>query len=308
MKTPLKCLFVLFSLICLCHSCKSLKKGVERNFDLQYIEQIKPGLQPKIFAPGFISKTNESEFGSVFSKNGFEFYYGVDVNGKSEIRYTKLNNGKWTVPETILSHEKYGFNDPFLSPDETELYFISNKPTSETDTLQNINIWFCKKEKTGWSEPINAGTNINSNRNEYYISFAADGTLFFASNKNAEEKRVKYNFDIYSSKRINGQYQKAEILSDSINTIRYEADVFIAPDESYIIFCSMRKSGLGKGDLFISFKDEKGVWSKAKNMGSIINSSEHELCPFVSHDGQYFFYTSNQDIYWVRTEIFLNEK
>jgi len=27
------------------------------------------------------------------------------------------------------------------------------------------------------------------------------------------------------------------------------------------------------------------------------------LCPFVTQDGQYLFYTSNQDIYWVNAEI-----
>ena len=78
---------------------------------------------------------------------------------------------------------------------------------------------------------------------------------------------------------------------------------FIAPDESYMIYCSIRKDGLGKGDLYISFKDNKGDWSEAVNMGNSINTENHELCPFVSADGKYLFYTSNGDIYWVSTKI-----
>lgn len=74
-------------------------------------------------------------------------------------------------------------------------------------------------------------------------------------------------------------------------------------DESYVIFCSIRKEGFGQGDLYISFKDDAGNWSKAKNMGSVINTTGHELCPFVTKDGKYFFYTSNQDIYWVDARI-----
>jgi hypothetical protein len=41
-------------------------------------------------------------------------------------------------------------------------------------------------------------------------------------------------------------------------------------------------------------------------MGDKINTKNHELCPFVSKDGKYLFYTSNQDIYWVSAEI-INE-
>ncbi|MEL7005834.1 MAG: hypothetical protein AAFN93_24360 [Bacteroidota bacterium] len=41
-------------------------------------------------------------------------------------------------------------------------------------------------------------------------------------------------------------------------------------------------------------------------MGDKINSEGHELCPFVSKDGKYFFYSSKKDIYWVSTVI-INE-
>ena len=79
--------------------------------------------------------------------------------------------------------------------------------------------------------------------------------------------------------------------------------MFIAPDESYIIFCSARKSGFGRGDLYISFKDENGGWQEAQNMGKPINTEKHELCPFMTSDGRYLFYTSNQNIYWVDAAI-----
>ena len=74
-------------------------------------------------------------------------------------------------------------------------------------------------------------------------------------------------------------------------------------DESYIIFCATRQDGLGRGDLYISFKDDKGSWTPSKNRKETINTEGHELCPFVMKDGKYFFYTSNKDIYWVSTAI-----
>lgn len=273
----------------------------------EYMGQKAPGLTPKMFAPNVIS-TEESEFGSVFNARGTEFYYGVDVNGKPEIRYSRRVNNRWSTPETILTHERYGYNDPFLSPDENRLYFISKRAMDGSGDLKDHDIWYVEREKDGWSQPINAGPNINSEGNEYYISFANDGTMYFSSNVNAPEERKRHDYDVYYSKFVDGEFQKAISLGKSINTQDYEADVFVAPDESYLIFCSTRKDGLGQGDLYISFKEANGSWAPAVNMGNAVNTEKHELCPFITQDGKYLFYTSDQDIYWISTEILKNYK
>lgn len=269
---------------------------------LVYLNQKAPSTTPEIFAPDIISKQKEYEFGSVFSKDGTEFFYGVDINGKSEIRYTKLDGDSWITPKTIIFHENYGFNDPFLSPDENRLYYISNMPLSGVGDGKDYDIWYSTKNPEGWSKPKNAGKNINTNSNEYYISFTQQGTMYFSSNKEAV-KDNNGDFDIYASKNEDGLFQKPSKLPEAINTKAYEADVFVASDESYVVFCATRKEGLGRGDLYISFKNDDGSWTKSKNMGEPINTSGHELCPFVTKDGKYFFYTSKKDIYWVDAKI-----
>jgi len=274
--------------------------GIAVDENLKYLKQSPPSTTPEVFAPGIISLEDEYEFGSVFNQAGTEFYYGVDVGGNSEIRYSKLEGDKWSDPKVILSSDQYGYNDPFLSPDEQRLYFISQR---SGEGFGGYDIWYVEKTANGWSESINAGPNINSDRNEYYISFTKDGTMYFSSNKNAEENR-NGDFDIYYSKSVKGKFQPAIGLGEAINTSKYEADVFIDPNESYIIFCGNRPDGLGRGDLYISFKNADGTWSQSKNMGGPINTEKHELCPYVTSDGKYFMYTSNEDIYWVSTEIF----
>lgn len=268
----------------------------------KYLNQKPPGLTPEKFAPGLISLDNQNEFGSIFSRDGGEFYYAIDVEGKAEIQMMKFKNNVWTEPEKLLVHEKYSYNDQFLSPDENRLFFISDRPLSGTGEKKDYDIWYVKKEGDNWSKPINVGNTINSAKNEYYVSFAKDGTMYFSSNIEASGDN-KSNYDIYASKEKNGEFQKPVKLSPVINTPRYEADVFIAYDESYLIFCGDLPEGYGKGDLYISFKNEDGSWTKPKNMGKVINTAGHELCPFVTKDGKYFFYTSNKDIYWVDATV-----
>lgn len=279
----------------LCASAQSLSAEAP-----VYLNQPPPGLTPEVFAPGLISKENEFEFGSVFSADGTEFYYAVDVDGKPEIRYTKLAGKQWTSPVKLFYHEQYGYNDPFLSPDEQQLYFISSQPLNGTGPKKDIDIWYAEREKNGWSAPINAGPVINSDSNEYYISFTQTGTMYFSSNTNAMGSG---DYDIYSSRSVDGKFQSPHRLSDAVNKRTYEADVFVAYDESYLIFCATRPGGYGRGDLYISFRQDDGSWGQAKNMGHVINTKEYEFCPFVTRDGQYFFYSGNKDIYWVDAAI-----
>ena len=143
-----------------------------------YMGETIPGLNRRLFAPNFIS-TEESEFGSIFNAAGTEFFYGVVVNGKNEIRFTRKEEHQWTVPEIILSHPSYGYNDPFLSPAEDRLYSISNRALDGKGEPKDIDIWYVERTDLGWSEPVNAGPKINTSGDEYYISFTADGTMYF---------------------------------------------------------------------------------------------------------------------------------
>ena len=278
--------------------------GSETDDSMTYFGQKIPKETPELFTPNIISKPNRYEFGCTLSKDGSEFYFGVDNNGVMEIHYSNLVDGVWSSQGKLFESDSISYNDPMFSYDDTRLYFISNRSFDAKKVKQDTDIWYIERENINskWSKPINLGLPVNSQSNEYYASLTKNGTLYFAS-KDQSKDAPRYAYNIYRSEYRDELFQKPKILPGSINTKEYEADVFISPDESYMIFCSIRKNGLGEGDLYISFKDEAGNWSEAVNMGQPINTDKHELCPFVSKDGKYLFYTSNQDIYWVSMDI-----
>lgn len=272
-----------------------------KNNSNQFLGEKRPGTTPVKFAPGRVSVSGRSEFGSIFSRDGKEFYYAVDTAGRAEIRFMRMSTNGWTKPQRLIFDNQFSFNDPMLFPDETKLFFISDKPLAATGEKKDYDIWYAERTPTGWSKPINAGTAINSDKNEYYISFSKDGALYYSSNRDIKNE---WNYNIlYAPLTGQKKFQNAISVSDSVNTQYYEADVFIAGDKSYLIFCGDRPDGLGRGDLYISFKKADGTWTKSKNMGEPINTTGHELCPFVTADGKYLFYTSNQDIYWVDAKV-----
>ncbi|MEO8473600.1 MAG: hypothetical protein ABI477_15480 [Chryseolinea sp.] len=267
-----------------------------------FLDQETPTIKPAIFAPGLVSLKDEYEFGSVFSNDGNEFYYAVNVGPIAEIRCIKRKGGKWSKPITVITNDKYSHNDPFLSPDDNKLFFISDRPMDGAGEKKDYDIWYMERTGDRWSSPISAGPSINTNQNEYYVSFSKRGTIYFASNGRSSAVDNN-NYEICSAEASGKDFKEAQTLPETINTSSYEADVYVAPDESYLIFCADRPDGIGKGDLYISFKLKDNSWSKSKNMGNVINTSEHELCPFVTNDGKYFFFTSNKDIYWVDAKV-----
>lgn len=272
--------------------------------DPEYFNQNPPGIKPVIFAPGKVSMPEQFEFGAIFSKNRSEFYYGVEINGKAETRVMKFENGKWSAPEKLLVHEVYSYNDPFLSPDEQRLYFISDRSLTGTGEKKDYDIWYIERKDGKWSAPINAGSNINTAGNEYYMSFTKSGKMYFSSNGKGSAGNNSY--DIYSSEFRDGKFQQAVPAGAGVNTEHYEADVFVAPDESYLVFVANRPGGLGSGDLFVSFREANGTWSPSRSLGNTVNTETDDFCPYVSPDGKYLFYASRGDVYWVSTDVIKN--
>ena len=68
------------------------ENGIKKwDTDSLYFGQEKPGLIPKVFAPGIISKKDRYEFGFVKSRDGREVFFGVDNSGIMEIYQKKLS-------------------------------------------------------------------------------------------------------------------------------------------------------------------------------------------------------------------------
>jgi hypothetical protein len=277
-----------------------LMEGLNAQSDPRYFNQTPPGTAATVFAPGKVSKSDQFEFGAVFSKDMTEFYYGVEINGKAETRMMKFTNGSWSSPITILTHSVYSYNDPFLTTDNKKLFFISDRPHSGQGPKKDYDIWYIERQAGEWSEPINAGKNINSEKNEYYISFTQNDKMYFSSS--IGDKEGANNFDIYSSEFRAGAFASPIKLGAGVNSPHYEADVFVSPDESYLVFATNRPGGLGSGDLHVSFRQADGTWTASRSLDTL-NTETDDFCPYVSPDGKYLFYASRGDVYWVSSEV-----
>jgi Tol biopolymer transport system component len=246
--------------------------------------------EPTIFAPGVIS-TGDYEVCPQFSLDGKTFYFVKSTPDANfwTIVFSKLENGKWSAPQVAPFSGQYSDADEFITRDGKQMFFISKRPLSKaTREPRKLDIWVMDRTATGWSEPRNLGSSVNSDESEYFPTLTNDGTLYFGSRRAGGKGGV----DLYRSRFVNGKYQEPENLGDAINTEFDEYEPFIAPDESFLIFMAGgRTDGLGGFDLYVSY-NRNGQWTKAKNLGAPINSAADELSPRITPDGEYFFWAS----------------
>jgi Tol biopolymer transport system component len=252
-----------------------------------------PMPEPTVFAEGVVS-TDESESHPAFTPDGETLYFLKNSPSFNfwTIVVTRFKNNRWSAPEVAPFSGQYRDADPFITTDGSQFYFISDRPAapqSGTNEQRSLDIWVMKKSGAGWSAPVNLGVPVNSGGDEWYPTVAADGTLYFGSDRAEGKGRT----DLYRARLVNGKYAVPENLGDSVNTQFDEYEPYIAPDQSYLIFMAARPDGRGGSDLFISYQ-KNGAWTKAVNLGDKINSSASEYSPKVSPDGRYFFWTSTR--------------
>jgi len=256
---------------------------------------------PVLFSPQIVS-TEDDEFGPTFTPDGTTIYFtkrnaSTISSNVMVICYSTLKNGNWTTPQIAPFSGKYKDFNPSISPDGTTLFFISDRK-SPTKTKNDTDIWMVKKSGSGWTDPVNLGAPVNSAGWELGCSVANDGTIYFSSTGKTG------NLDLYRSRILNGKYQEPENLGDSVNSEFAETDPFIAPDQSYLLFSSQGRPDAicGKGasadyarsDLYISFRKD-GKWTRAKNLGAVVNSPADESGPTVSKDGSTLYFTSERN-------------
>lgn len=257
------------------------------------------------FLPGVVCSGGDSiDFNATFSPDGRSFYFTRSQNRKWEIYVSHYAGGQWTkAVKTGIGDDGYSEADPMFGPDGA-LYFISDRPREAADTLPDFDIWYVKPLGDGmWSQPQNV-TAVNTDSTEYYVSFAGNGNMYFASSRPGGYGQE----DIYVSRLVNGRYSKPENLGPRINSVYSDHDPCLPKNERFMIYTSVeRKDGYGEGDLYLAIKDNNGQWTTGKNMGPRFNTPTYEYCSYFSPDHQYFFYSSQLDVKWTSVEILPEE-
>lgn len=182
----------------------------------------------------FSRSDNRSENG--WAEGGYDLF----------MAYRVAEDSAWSIPQpfggTINTPNYEGM--PFLSPDNKELFFVSDRPGG----YGGLDIWISRFENSLWQLPVNAGPAVNTAGNETAPFLGLDNkTLFFTSNGHPGMGGT----DLYVTHRLHDStFTTAENLGYPINTAYNEQSEWLSADGKRFFFGSDRQGPAGNYDIY----------------------------------------------------------
>tara|TARA_B100001758_G_C18413760_1_gene617808 strand:- start:2778 stop:4694 length:1917 start_codon:yes stop_codon:yes gene_type:complete len=199
---------------------------------------------------------------------------------------------------------------PIISPDQELAFFTRRLLRKGLDILvPRYSEEFVISKKTG--SKFDAGVKMpypfNMQSNEGGASITIDNKILYYTK--CERLRNGYNnCDIYYVLNTDTGWADSKSFHDNIcGKSSWESQPTVSSDGKKIVFSSDRIGGFGNSDLYeINFIN--GKWSDPVNLGSIINSMQHEKSPFLHADGNTLFFSSNNSPSLGGFDIFYSRK
>jgi len=256
-----------------------------------YLGEEPPGMTAKIFAPGTISTGLHDDYGPAISKDGNEIYFRIYGKPHPIICVIKCVDRKWGKPEVASFSGKYADGGFVFSKDGNRIYFESDRPLNNKGEPKDTDIWFVDRNENQWSEPKNLGVPLNSSDDEYLGCVSADNTIYFTVRR--RDAAGKLTFINYSSTLKDNKCSKPEKLTHPFNSDFFQTAPVFSPDETYAILAiNGRDDGIGREDLYVTFRKTDETWTDPQNLGAHVNSKSTDWFPSFSPDGKYLFFVS----------------
>ena len=174
---------------------------------------------------------------------------------------------------------------PTVTVQDSILIFMRRNSISRED------FFYSNITSSGLSKAVPLSDNLNLTDKKGAPSLSSDlQTLYFS----AEYPRIGFGrYDIYSVTKTDSGWANPINLGPNVNTDWWESAPSISPDGSALYFCSNKPGGFGGIDIYVSYKNKKGYWSKAINLGPNINTAGDEQTPFIHADNNSLYFASN---------------
>ena len=162
--------------------------------------------------------------------------------------------------------------------------------------------------KNKFSKAIPLSDDLNREEKKGSMSLTQDlNTLYYAADYN---QKGYGRYDIYKVTKSKKGWSEPKNVGKNINSDYWDSAPSIAPDNQALYFCSNRPGGYGGIDIYVAYKNEKGFWEEAVNMGPTINTAGDDQAPFMHADNKTLYFSSNgwpgfggSDLFVIRKKI-----
>ncbi|MCE7991719.1 MAG: OmpA family protein [Roseivirga sp.] len=192
---------------------------------------------------------------------------------------------------------------PFITLDGKRIYFTRTNDQSSSVLKNKVlhEIWYANFSEGGQLEVKKAPKPLNAGLNSAVIGFNYDGStlyLFGTYNKLFQEQK-----GISFSSLVNEQWSKPlKLKIPDLDIAGGFYGLYMHPSEKVLL---ISKGAEGNEDLYVSLRETGNQWSAPISLGSVINTSDFEISPFITQDQQHLFFsrgsqTGDTDIFYAK--------
>ncbi len=215
-----------------------------------YVSYLEDGTFTKPENMGDEINTEGDETTGMLSYDGTKLLIYKEMDGQHDIFETQLQGSKWVPMISFSSQINTDDNQTFcsFSANEKKLYYINDRKKGESNYGTDIYVSQCMDKSTRKYEfPNSAGKNVNTKFNEGSVYMHPNGDLMFFS---SEGHNSMGGYDIFVSRRKQGEWQEPENLGWPINTPYDDHFFAFTAGEKYAYIASNRAGGEGGIDLY----------------------------------------------------------
>ncbi|MBX2874007.1 MAG: OmpA family protein [Saprospiraceae bacterium] len=151
--------------------------------------------------------------------------------------------------------------------------------------------FFYSEKANGEWQPGRPMSSLNTPLNEGAQSLSGDGRLlvFTACTGGMSGGSC----DLYYSEYKYQKWTRPSLLPGKVNTKYWESQPSLSADGRVLYFASDRPGGIGRRDIWKSEQQKDGNWSAPVNLGPMVNTPDHDQCPYLHADGQTLYFCSD---------------
>ena len=223
------------------------------------------------------------------SADGSEIIFNTNKNGNYDIYSAERKNRKWQSLKALNSLNSEGDDISSSLAYDGQRLLLFKFTDGQSDIYES------KLQGTEWSEPkLKMSKVVNTDANETFASYdPQDIKVYFITDGSfAGDKNINFSGKKDMEETFWGKAQSA---GQQVNSGFQEGSVYMAPDGKTMYFCSQGHSSIGGYDVFVSHRNDFGLWEEPINMGYPINTPFDELYFSISANGKKAYFASNRD-------------
>ena len=226
-----------------------------------------------------------------------------------------MNNGRflllllWFVSHTAWAqsgkvenlgkaiNSEYNEIAPVISPDGQTLYFSRiSHPQNSFGDKGSQDIWLAENVNAMWGLARRLPAPLNKEEYNSLYSITPDGNTILIKGAYANGRYETRGFS--TSQRLAKGWsppQKLDIPGyEKMSKGQFDCGV-LSNDGKVLVMSFSEKKNSKQDDIYVSFKQKNGSWTKPENLGKEINTDDFtETTPFLAADGVTIYFSSDR--------------